>query len=142
MKLLFFIIITTAVYSTSFSQSTINLTITKLRNTKGHLLVSLFNSKAGFPDKEAKAFRKERLSISGNTVSFSFTNLPAGQYAIAILHDEDDNLKMNSNFFGMPKEGYGFSRNVTGFMGPPSFADASFSCIDGKISSLEIRTRY
>ncbi|MBK7290922.1 MAG: DUF2141 domain-containing protein [Chitinophagaceae bacterium] len=43
------------------------------------------------------------------------------QLSIAILHDENDDGKMNSNFLGLPKEGYGFSNNVMGNFGPPLF---------------------
>jgi uncharacterized protein (DUF2141 family) len=128
--------------ASSYAQSSISLTVYNLRNTKGHLLISLFNSKKGFPDKADNAFRKERITFTGSTANITFTNLPAGQYAIALLHDENDDLKMNSNFFGVPKEGYGFSKNVTGFMGPPSFTDASFTCVKALITTLSIRIKY
>lgn len=120
----------------------IKVTIANLRNNKGHVLVSLFNNSPGFPDKPERAVRKVQLTISNYTASASFTGLPAGNYAVAILHDENDDLKMNTNFFGIPKEGYGFSNNVMGTFGPPSFNRAGFSHSGSAATQIVIVTRY
>ncbi|NOS91716.1 MAG: DUF2141 domain-containing protein, partial [Cyclobacteriaceae bacterium] len=48
-------------------------------------------------------------------------NLPAGTYGISVMHDANSNEKMDSNFIGMPKEGFGFSNNAKGSFGPPSY---------------------
>ena len=55
-----------------------------------------------------------------------YRNLPAGRYAVAVYHDENNNGKLDSNRLGLPVERYGFSRDARGIMGPPSFADAAF----------------
>ncbi len=116
--------------------------ITQLRSNKGHVLVSLFKEGAGYPDEPEKAFRKEKLEITGLAASVLFSDLPPGRYAIAILHDENDDRKMNKNFFGLPKEGYGFSNNVMGTFGPPSFTKANFLyTADGSVA-LNIKARY
>lgn len=124
------------------ADSSIKVSIVNLRNNKGHVLVSLFNSSSGFPDKAEKAVRKVQLAINNNTASASFPGLPAGNYAIAILHDENDDQKMNTNFFGLPKEGYGFSNNVMGTFGPPSFSRASFAFIGNSEKQIAIVARY
>lgn len=120
----------------------IKVNILNLRNNKGHVLVSLFNNSSGFPDKADKAIRKMQLTINNNAASASFTGLPAGNYAVAILHDENDDRKMNTNFFGIPKEGYGFSNNVMGTFGPPSFSRASFSFTGNSEKQIAIVARY
>jgi uncharacterized protein (DUF2141 family) len=119
----------------------IKVSILNLRNNKGHVLVSLFNNSSGFPDKAEKAIRKVQLTINNNAAFTSFTGLPAGSYAVAILHDENDDRKMNTNFFGIPKEGYGFSNNVMGTFGPPSFSRASFT-YNNSGASITIIARY
>ena len=44
-----------------------------------------------------------------------------------IIHDENDNGRLDENPFGMPTEGHGFSNNAEGFLslGAPSFAAAA-----------------
>ena len=123
-------------------QDGVTVTVTGLRNTKGHVLLSLFKDGKGFPDKVEKAFSKERLNISGGKATVHLNSLPSGNYAIAILHDENDDLKMKTNWLGIPVEGYGFSNNVMGVMGPPSFSKAQFSFTSGKSLEITIKTRY
>ncbi len=140
---LLFLLLLISLAAESINQhATLNVNITKLRNNKGHVLISLFKEGAGYPDEPEKAFRKEKLVIKDNKASHVFTGLPAGEYAIAILHDENDDLKMNKTWLGLPKEGYGFSNNVMGTFGPPSYSKAMFSVNTGKTTLQEIRTRY
>lgn len=115
--------------------------VTGARNSKGHVLVSLFNSGDGFPEKESKAIQKLKLKVNGKVATGSFSSLPAGDYAIAILHDENDDLKMNTNWIGMPKEGFGFSNNAMGMFGPPSFAKAKV-VYKGGSQTIEIKLKY
>ncbi len=120
----------------------ITVNITNLRNDKGHVLVSLFKEGEGFPDKAEKAFRKERVAISDKKAIIQFSSVPAGKYAVAILHDENDDTKMNKTWLGLPKEGYGFSNNVTGTFGPPAYTKASFIHTAGRHTTIEITTKY
>jgi len=69
-----------------------------------------------------------------------FTNLPAGIYAISVFHDENMNQKLDKNFVGVPKEGYGASNNPKKKMGPPTFEEANFQ-LNGA-QSLEIKLSY
>ena len=52
--------------------------------------------------------------------------IPAGTYAVGYYVDVNENEKLDTNFFGIPKEEYGFSNNVRGKFGPPTFESASF----------------
>jgi len=120
----------------------LQVNISKLHNNKGRVLLSLFNDHAGFPDQPSKALRTAELAITNNTAAIRFSDLPPGTYAIAILHDENSDGKMNTNFFGIPREGYGFSNNVMGWMGPPSFSKASFTLSANTVTTVTIHTRY
>ena len=64
--------------------------------------------------------------VGTGTATYRFT-LPDGTYAIGIFVDANYNNEMDKNFFGVPKEQYGFSNNAKGSFGPPSFRDASFT---------------
>jgi uncharacterized protein (DUF2141 family) len=59
-------------------------------------------------------------------MTFVFESIPPGEYAISVLHDLNNNGKMDSNFFGVPREGFGFSNDAIGAFGPPDFQKAKF----------------
>ena len=66
----------------------------------------------------------EDVGVGNATYTF---DLPNGTYAIGIFVDTNYNNEMDRNFFGVPKEQYGFSNDAKGNFGPPSFKDASFN---------------
>lgn len=70
-----------------------------------------------------------------------FLDIPPGSYAIAVIHDENMDGELETNFLGVPKEGYGFSNDAKGMIGAPSFPAASFS-YDGKNLEMTISLRY
>lgn len=105
---------------------TIQLTISALKSDKGKCLIYLYKSEEGFPDKPELAFKQLVGDIKGGKSYYQITDIPNGLYAIAIVHDENGNGKMETNFLGIPKEGIGVSNNVKGSFGPPKFKDAKF----------------
>ena len=64
--------------------------------------------------------------------------LPPGTYAIGIFHDVNLNNKMDNNFFGIPKEQYGFSNNARAFLGPPAFEAAAFELKGETTQSIDL----
>jgi uncharacterized protein (DUF2141 family) len=93
-------------------------------NGKARLLIFSSKEKTSFPKEKDKAYGKFIVPIIDNKVLFTFENLPFGDYAISVHHDEDNNGKVNSNFLGIPNEGLGASNDAKGFMGPPNFEKA------------------
>lgn len=133
------------VAGTVFSQlknNGLSITIHGLHSNKGHVLISLFKDGNGYPGEADKASRTAKVSIKNNAAVISFNSIPSGNYAIAILHDENDDEKMNTNFLGLPKEGYGFSNNATGTFGPPSFSKASFQYHANQAKAISIKAKY
>ena len=61
-----------------------------------------------------------------------------GTYAIAVVHDENSNNKMDLAIF-LPKEGFGFSRNPTITVGAPSFKSASFAVTGDTAQSIKMK---
>jgi uncharacterized protein (DUF2141 family) len=120
----------------------IRLSVTNLRNDRGFILISLFREGAGYPDKPALAFKTDKVAIYDKKAVIIFPDMPAGTYAISILHDENNDQQMNKNALGLPKEGYGFSNNVMGAFGPPSYKRASFTHKKGAQTEVQIRARY
>lgn len=123
-------------------EAVIDLVVTGFRNDEGHALVALFASEEGFPNRGDLAVRSESLAIRDQKVTVSFADLAPGNYAIAILHDEDDDLEMSTNIVGIPKEGYGVSQNARGRLGPPSFDEAKVTVAAGQTVPLRIRIAY
>ncbi len=106
--------------------TTLHIEISGVRSSKGHVLIAVFKSADGFPDKREKAILTKRIPSKIGAVAVELPNLPAGSYAFAVIHDENDNLKLDTGFLGIPKEGFCFSRQAMGSFGPPGFKDASF----------------
>lgn len=70
-----------------------------------------------------------------------FSGIPAGTYAVAVFHAENDETQMETGLFGRPKQGYGFSRNPSTTFGPPGFDSAAFQYKGGNLS-LPVRLNY
>lgn len=66
-------------------------------------------------------------------------SLKKGVYAIKVLVDNNDNGKIDLNFFGIPKEQFGFSNNVRGILGVPKFEKASFKLNSNKKIEIKLR---
>jgi len=139
MKNLFLAIVVLVFATPIFAQSgVVKVTITGIDNTDGNVEVGIYNSKETFPvfGKEMQG-AKIKPTKTGS-LNYTFENLPDGTYAIAIWHDENDNQKIDKNFFGAPKENYGFSKNIFGTFGPPDFEEVSFKVVNGKVVKLTI----
>lgn len=127
----------------STGTATLTVHVIGARNAKGKIRAALFRGAEGFPDDASRAFRTQPADIDPQTLSTQivFTDLPAGVYAVSVFHDENLNEKLDKNFMGIPKEGYGASNNPKKKMGPPSFEETKFQ-FSGKDESLEIKLMY
>lgn len=106
----------------------------KNNNGKARLLIFSTKEKEFFPKEKDKAYAKYVVPIKDNQVIFTFENLPYGDYAISVHHDEDNNGKVNTNMFGIPNESLGASNDAKGFLGPPSFEKAKITLDKAQIS--------
>ena len=111
--------------------------ITGMDTDKGKVFLALYNSEATFLKKSedtkgANAIVKDKRAIA------IFKGLKKGEYAISLFHDENDNNKMDTKIFGIPKEPYGFSNDAKGFMGPPKFKDVKFIVDTNKTITIKV----
>lgn len=96
-----------------------------LRSAKGDVLLCLTANPKFFPDcGKDKSARKIQLSATQASAAV-FSNVSPGTYAIAAIHDENANGKMDLRLF-LPREGFGFSKNPKIGMGAPKFTSAQF----------------
>lgn len=98
-----------------------------IRKSTGSVLFALYNREDAIPDEHyKKCFRKLSGEIVNGKSTVIFKNLPEGKYAVSILHDEDNDGKIDKNFI-LPIEGIGFSNYQTiGLLNKPNFEKASF----------------
>jgi uncharacterized protein (DUF2141 family) len=105
--------------------------------------VTLFQDANGFPDNTSNAIRQQAVDIDPNTLTAQviFSDVPQGIYAVSVLHDENLNGKLDKNFMGIPKEGYGPSNNPAKKRRAPTFDEAKFS-LDAPEQTIEIKLIY
>ena len=120
----------------------VRVQITGIRNTNGDIGCGIFNSADGYPEETTKAYKYMRMASPGNSAICQFNDIPPGTYAIAVFHDENANGKLDKNFLGIPREGYGASNNVRPKMSAPAFKDAAFIVKAGGSTSLNIDMGY
>jgi uncharacterized protein (DUF2141 family) len=94
-----------------------------LTSANGKVLISLFDKADGWMQKGLKT---AVAPAQKDGVTYEFKDLPMGDYAISIHHDENGNGKFDTNLVGMPIEPYGFSNDAMGNFGPPTFEQAKF----------------
>lgn len=99
-----------------------------LKNNEGSVVFALYNRDDAFPDEHYKKYFKKMIGkIENGSASVTFEDIPAGKYAVNILHDEDNNGKIKKGFI-LPKEGIGFSNYQSiGLGNKPKFSKAAFN---------------
>lgn len=107
--------------------ATLAVHVANLRSNAGQVGCTIYDSPKGFPTDASAALQRRWCRIDRQTSTCSFGPLAAGIYAVACLHDENGNGKLDTGLFGIPTEGTVVSNHAKGFMGPPSFKDARFS---------------
>ena len=103
----------------------------------GTLLIQILDSEAAFDGQEA-AVASLILPATAPGVAFTTTALPAGRYALRVMHDRNGNQELDSNVVGMPTEPWGFSNNASGNFGPPSWSDARFELKDSHTQTIRL----
>ena len=133
MKILLSAIILLFSVTISFAQSSVTVLIEDLRNNDGLILIRMLNEK----DEQVQ---QQAVEIHEGKVSTTFENVPSGKYAISYFHDENKNSELDTGTMGIPSEGYGFSNDARGFMGPPNIKDQIFDLSSD--TSMTLKTKY
>lgn len=123
------------------SKETCTLTIesTHLRSSRGVVQFALYNKDGTIPDEHFRNYYKIlKTKIKDGTAVIEFKDLPKGIYAINVLHDENENGKIDRGFL-FPKEGIGFSNYTS--IGPsqrPKFSKACFDLQEDKKITIKM----
>jgi uncharacterized protein (DUF2141 family) len=113
-----------------------------VRNRQGQLIAVAWSKVENFRSEDHRlAAALEHVSIGDKSVSIDLGELPAGTYAVAVLHDENMNQKLDmSPMLGLPTEGMGYSNNPKMGLTGPRWEEASFQ-LDSD-STVEVRLKY
>ena len=124
------------------AKASLTVGIVGFRNTTGQALVALFDAKESWP-KLDRALRLEKVKLTGSKLDLTLRDLPPGTYAVSVVHDENENGKLDMRWlpYPKPKEGVGASNDAAATIGPPAWADARFRLGD-KGGAITIHMRY
>ena len=130
LSIITFIILTFILFAfaqTAVERGTGSLTIvvTGLEIDDGEVQIAVSTSREDY-ESDDPAFIEVRSNIENVQAEYIFEELPFGEYAIKLFHDENMDGEINSNFLGIPTEDYGFSNNASGTFGPADYDDAKF----------------
>ena len=101
----------------------LTIQITNVTSEEGQIILAIYNSSENY-DKRI-AFQEVKLKPEIDTVIFE-TNVPDGEYLVMLVHDINNNGKLDTSFIGMPKEPVGLS-NYDGKGIPGKFKKHKFS---------------
>lgn len=115
----------------------LTVTITDIREAHGTLSVAVVNSDAGW-NNQVKPVAFQKVTAAKGEITLKFADLPDGKYAVQVMHDQNDNGKLDTNFVGIPSEGYGFSNNPN-VMRRARFDEAQFELVGDATISVRLR---
>jgi uncharacterized protein (DUF2141 family) len=124
------------------SDASLRIEISDIRNAIGDVGCLIFNGPDGYPESHEKAHRESYIKMMSGTAVCEFKNIAPGEYAAIVFHDENLNRKLDKNFLGIPREGYGASNNVRPAMSAPGFKEATVSIKAATPNSIAIKMGY
>jgi uncharacterized protein (DUF2141 family) len=119
--------------STNINADLLTINISGIALNQGDIRIGIFNNQE-FPI--GKPFKGVIANSDKNEISKTL-QIPYGDYAIAIFQDANNNQKLDTNFFGMPKERLGSSgENI---LGRPTFDNAKITVNGNKTIDIKIK---
>ncbi|KAB8334597.1 DUF2141 domain-containing protein [Scytonema tolypothrichoides VB-61278] len=124
------------------SPATLTVVVNGLHHKNGQVCLRVYSGEKGFPDSNTSEVQSGCTQITGSSVKKQFSGLKPGTYAVAVVDDQNGDHKLNKDFFGLPQEGFGISKNPTISIatGTPKFRDASF--VLKKNTTINIVMKY
>ena len=119
----------------------LNIEIRELKNQKGQICLAIYSGGRGFPSNDKFSVRAQCVKIKETQQKVTFSDLKAGTYAVSVFHDANQDGKLNSNAFGIPVEGFGFSNNPTVITKPPKFIESAIF-VAGSNTNIQIQLQY
>lgn len=134
-SIFFYIALFTSLISIENPKLTVN--ISNVPSLKGEIIIGVFNKEQNFL-KDGAAIKTYTLKINEMSETIVIEDLPRGDYAISIYHDENSDSECNLNFMGIPKEAYGFSNNFKPKFSAPEFKNCKFSLSSNMVLNIKL----
>jgi len=117
------------------------VTIKNIKSNKGNIRLGIFTSEEGFSKNKALSFTNyAKTGVSNGTMTIRIS-LPAGEYGISLMDDENKNGQMDYNIVRMPKEGFGFSDYYHTSLTMPKYKSFKFKVGD-TAKAVTVKMRY
>ncbi|HWR15951.1 MAG TPA: DUF2141 domain-containing protein [Terriglobales bacterium] len=145
LRIAIWILVAAASFSAAAAQeeppSRFNLTVVVqgVDSAKGVVGLVLFSTPNGWPEDVADSFRHMAVPSQPGTSTMVVSDLPAGRYAIAVIHDLNENMRLDKNWLGKPKEQWGMSNNPHAMLRAPSFQDAEFDLMRNEQITIRLQ---
>jgi uncharacterized protein (DUF2141 family) len=119
------------------AKPTLTVNVTNLQSADAPVEMSIYGPDNNFPDPKGQ-LAKYRFTPVNGVLAAKITDVPFGQYAIALYQDINNNGKLDTNFLGIPNEPIGFSNITENISSKPKFADCAFT-FDADNNAITIR---
>jgi len=120
-------------------EGSVEVRIEGISTSEGKIFASIYLSPDGFPDSRETVYAYQSAPAAPGAIVFTFPSVPAGPFAVSVLHDADGNEELSSDFIGIPEEDYGFSQNPESTFGPPDFGEAAVNLAAGETKSVVVQ---
>lgn len=131
----FFIVILTSISVAEENQATVSINVSNIDNDTGQIVAFLFSSSDGFPMDADKAIYTEVTPIENGTAIITLDSIDYGNYALLVIHDENMNNELNTNFIGKPTEQSWVSNDQRGGpFGGPNFDASAFQILTDSLT--------
>ncbi len=126
--------------TTQFSQAQttdLAIVIPNIYKVTGQIEVSLYDGPDHFLSK-GHQFKSVICKVDQSSEKCIVEDIPVGEYAVALYFDENYDGELNLNFWGIPREAYGFSKNVKPIVKAPSYDECKIDVKNQKEIVIEL----
>ncbi len=104
----------------------LKVVVNNIAPVEGDIYVAIYDHPEKYMNIEMAVF-KQMVPVEAETETIIFSNVPEGEYAIAVFQDLNRNGELDLKSVGIPKEPFGFSNDARGKTGPPKYKNAKIS---------------
>ena len=127
-------VLATSLIAGSVQAAELQITVDGLKNGRGDVWIMLYRGPGGFAIQSVEsAISTIKLPAEKGSVSVTLHDLPDGDYAASVLHDQNANGDLDERN-NTPVEGYGYTKNPRGNTAP-GFSESSIF-VKGKVETM------
>ena len=141
-RLTYLLLVGSLVAAATLPAQTLVVHVEGVRSGDGSIRCGFYDSAAQWDSKRSNFQRHgSKTRLRGGRVTYTFTDVPAGRWAMAIVDDENDSGEIDWGIL-LPKEGFGFSNYESRGLSRPDWEDFAFELREGEVTEVRVRVRY